>query len=173
VDLLERLVRLEVGETKNDQARLVPLIPELYEMIAMQKVLRDESYPDCPWVFFNDGEQIRNFRTAWINASKRSGLVTEEGDPARLFHDLRRTGVRNLVRAGVPEKVAMTISGHKTRDVFDRYNIVSESDIKNAAASLHRHMESKRHQEDMETEAKKMAHNRHTRNADSEPTSKQ
>ena len=136
VDLAERAVRLEPGETKNDEARMIPLAPELYEVLVLQKAVRDLHFPESPWVFSRSGAPIRDFRAAWEGACKTAGLVDADGEPAKLFHDLRRTGVRNLIRAGVPERVAMMISGHKTRAVFDRYNIVSETDMKDAARRL-------------------------------------
>ena len=138
VDLENRLVRLEPGETKNDEPRVIPLTTELYELLAMQKAIRDELWPNCPWVFSRQGKRVKDFRKAWEKACTAAGLVDELGRPTRVFHDLRRTGVRNLVRAGVPERVAMAISGHKTRSVFDRYNIVSERDLREAARRLDR-----------------------------------
>lgn len=136
VDLAARLVRLEPDDTKNDEARAIPLMSELYEMLAMQRQVRDQKWPTCPWVFFRWGKRIKEFKNAWVEASKRAGIVDGSGDPTRLFHDLRRTGVRNLVRAGVPERVVMLISGHKTRSVFDRYNIIDERDLHAAARKL-------------------------------------
>ena len=105
---------------------------ELNSELSEQWQLRNREFPACQSVFFNysTGKPIKSFRRAWQNACKKIGL------PDALFHDLRRTGVRNLVRAGVPENVAMSISGHKTRSVFDRYDIVDESDIKAAAVAV-------------------------------------
>jgi len=140
VDLQERVVRLEPGETKNDSARIIPLAGELLEMLRMQKEIRDEKWAGCPWVFFRHGKRLIDFRGSWELACKAAGLVNEKGEPSKLFHDLRRTGVRNLVRAGVPERVAMAISGHKTRSVFDRYNIVDERDLHDAARKLNNYI---------------------------------
>jgi integrase len=76
------------------------------------------------------GEKRDDFRKAWLTASKDAGI------PGKLRHDFRRTAARNLIRRGVPERVAMTITGHLTRSVFDRYNIVSDGDLRDAARKL-------------------------------------
>lgn len=138
VDREQGIVRLEPGDTKNDDGRTVYLDSELQEVFKAQWEKRKAAKKILPYVFPNeDGtDRIKDFRGAWQKACKES----EVGK--RLFHDLRRTAVRNMVRSGIPERVAMMISGHKTRSVFDRYNIVSDSDLKLAASRQEAYLKS-------------------------------
>jgi integrase len=124
VNLREGIVRLEPGETKNSEGRTIYMEPVLWEVV---KQLHKNRRMDCFYVFTRNGEKISDFRKEWESA------CTAASKPELLFHDLRRSAIRNMVRAGVPERVAMMISGHKTRSVFDRYNIVSQDDLKEAA----------------------------------------
>ena len=73
---------------------------------------------------------ITAFTKAWKTACIAAGC------PGRIPHDLRRTAIRNMVRRGVVDAVAMKLAGHKTRSVFDRYNVVSDSDLRTAATRL-------------------------------------
>jgi integrase len=126
VSLKDGQIQLDPGTTKNDEPRIVPLVAELTEML---RILREQT-PGSDLVFTRAGLPLGNFTKAWASACRAAGLT------GRIFHDLRRTGVRNLVRAGVPERVAMALSGHKTRAVFERYNIVSGRDVKDAGRKV-------------------------------------
>ena len=157
VDLNQGIVRLETGETKNDDARTVYLDDELKDTIIQQWENRKKSKTLTPYVFpSSDGKgKIVNFRKSWNTACRKAGLgygykVAKEYvlkwesklSPGPILHDFRRTAVRNMVRSGIPERVAMMISGHKTRSVFDRYNIVSDTDLKLAAQKQQAYLES-------------------------------
>jgi integrase len=130
VDFDAQLLRLKSGETKAGPGRSAPFIGIMEDVLVQAKKERDEFWPECKYVFSRLGERIREPKGAWGAAVIRAGM------PDLLFHDLRRSGVRNLVRAGVPEAVAMKISGHKTRSVFDRYDITSGQDLADAAAKV-------------------------------------
>ncbi|HSP96837.1 MAG TPA: site-specific integrase [Candidatus Dormibacteraeota bacterium] len=134
VDFEGGTVRLDPGTTKNGEARVFPMTADLRALLEAQRVYTDAVQKQAgaiiPDVFHRDGEPIRTFRRSWKSACKAAGC------PDRLRHDFRRTAVRNLVRAGIPERVAMQMTGHKTRAVFERYNIVSEGDLTDAARKL-------------------------------------
>ena len=131
VDFVGEVIRLNPGETKNDEGRYAPITPELRELLLAARAKRD----GCAFVCYRHDKRghvvrVRTFRKAWATATKKAGL------PGLLYHDLRRSGVRNLVRAGVSTKVAREISGHKTEAVFSRYNISNEQDIRDAGRKL-------------------------------------
>lgn len=138
VDLKEGIVRLNPGETKNDEGRILYLNDEL--MKEMRNLFLNRRL-GCSYVFHRDGGPIRDFRGSWETACINAGLWKIEKDeqgnerkvPSKISHDFRRTAIRDMVRSGVSERVAMRISGHRTRSVFDRYNIVSDQDLKEAA----------------------------------------
>lgn len=135
VDRSAATIRLEPGTTKNRKGRTLPYgqLPELVDLIEEQwrehKRLRAQGVL-CPHVFHRNGKPIYDFRGAWKKACAAAGV------PGMVPHDFRRTAIRNLVRAGVPDTVAMEISGHRTRSVFDRYNITSEADKADALGRL-------------------------------------
>jgi integrase len=134
VDLDRRRITLRAADTKTNEARMVVITDDLLKVLTAWKARRDTQYPHWPLVCFRvENKQpvpVGDFRKVWQTALKQVGL---EG---RLFHDFRRTAIRSMVKAGIPEKVAMTISGHKTRSVFDRYHIVNEADLVDAAGKL-------------------------------------
>ena len=135
VDRQTKTVRLEPGTTKNRDGRTFPyaLLPELEEVIEHQWADHQHLAAKgtiCPYVFHRSGRPIKSIRRAWDKACGEAGV------PGRIPHDFRRTAVRNLVRSGVPDVVAMKLTGHKTRSVFDRYNVVAEADLIEAVGKL-------------------------------------
>jgi integrase len=137
IDLANGTIRLEAGTTKNGEGRVIVMTREVSTLLTACIIGKQ---PD-DFVFTRPdkkrkdgtlakGEPVKGFRKIWDK------VCTSAGVPDLLFHDLRRSGVRNLRRLGVQESVAMRISGHKTRSIFERYNIVDGADLADAASRL-------------------------------------
>jgi len=160
VDLAGNTLRLDAGTTKNREGRVVYMTKAVRELVAASLYGKK---PEDHLLTRKNGQAVRAFRGAWRSMCIRAGLgrmvCPECGEEVSgknrlcahcgrswkrselrysglLFHDLRRTAVRNLCRAGVVEKVAMQVTGHRTRNTFERYNITNERDVRNAAACL-------------------------------------
>lgn len=125
-DIAAGILRLEPGTTKNREGREA-VMPATLALLIQQSATGKQ--PD-EFLFTRDGQAIKDFRGAWSEVTREAGV------PDLLFHDLRRTAVRNMVRRGIAERVAMRITGHRTRSVFDRYHIVSANDLREAAEKM-------------------------------------
>jgi integrase len=132
VDLEAGTVRLDPGTTKTKEGRVIYLTDEMAGVLRTQWHEHETHHPACRYVFQRDGRKIHYPWVSWWKACEAAGLQ------GRMMHDFRRTAIRNFIRAGVPERVAMQLSGHKTRSVFDRYAIVSDGDLRDAAERLNR-----------------------------------
>lgn len=131
VDLKEQRVRLDAGDTRNDEERIIYLDDELVKLLRVQWSHRIEG---CDYVFHNRGFRIEDFRKVWRGACKKTGI---EGE---WLHDFRRMAVRNLRGSGIQESVGMKGTGHKLRTVFDRYDIVSKEDPEEAPRKQHAYL---------------------------------
>lgn len=143
VDLDAGCLRLEPGETKNNEGRNFPLIPQFREVLEEQRRRKLEVEKRTGRIinalFFyytgpKVGRSVKAFRRSWKSACKAAKL------PDRHMHDFRRTAVRGLTRAGVPKSAAKKLTGHATDAIFDRYNIADDAVLidaeKNYAAHL-------------------------------------
>ena len=136
------MIRLRPEESKNGQGRILALEGDLWTIIQRRwsehtLTRKDKTVAISRYVFHHDGHAIVDIKKAWTTACTKAGVGP------RLFHDFRRTAIRNMVRAGVPETVAMRISGHKTRSVFDRYNITDERDLRDAMRKTQEYLQAK------------------------------
>lgn len=129
VDLNAGVIRVEVEQVKKSRDRhSVPLFGDLRPYVEMS--LSSNKKYLCEL----NRKPLGSFAKTWATACKAAGL------PGLLFHDLRRSAVRNMIQAGIPESVAMKISGHKTQSMLQRYNIIAERDVVRAGQRINEHL---------------------------------
>jgi integrase len=134
IDFRSGTIILDPGATKNNEGRVFPFTHELRELLVAQKTATDllqrEKGIVCPWVFHRNGRPIKSYDGAWRSARRKAGV------PGRIVHDFRRTAVRRLEHAGVSRSVGKKLTSHKTESVYQRYAIVSKSDLEEATRRL-------------------------------------
>ncbi len=127
VDLKHGVIKLAAEDTKTEQARTICLTSR-----AVRALEDTPKVPGSLYVFANPSTKKpwADMKRGFAGACKAAGLK------GVWFHDLRRSFVTNARRRGVPESVVMRFSGHRTRAVFDRYNVVEEEDLRAAVKKL-------------------------------------
>jgi integrase len=128
VDLKNRMIQLEASDTKDKEPRTIPICDELYEILNRIPKPLHRGY-----VFLYKGKPIKGINRTLRRACRMAGIpygrFVKDGF---VFHDLRHTFNTYMRKAGVPESVIMTVTGHSTREMFDRYNTVDTDDAKQA-----------------------------------------
>lgn len=142
-------IRLKATDTKTSEERAAIMSGDLYEVLRGWHVITKAKHPTCKTVCSYKGEPLKSIRTAWQTACVKTGLGHWKNPDGKevgnrmyrgaLIHDFRRTAVGNMEDAGIPRKVAMAISGHKTDSVYRRYHIVKKSDLIEAGRRLTEH----------------------------------
>ncbi|HXB68729.1 MAG TPA: site-specific integrase [Candidatus Acidoferrales bacterium] len=127
VDMAASEIRIEKRQAKGKRPRTLPIYGEMTEWLEWQDKRRA---PGCDFVFHWNGRGLGSHRKGWDRSCTEAGL---EG---LHFHDLRRSAIRNMERAGIARSVAMSISGHRTESVYKRYDIVADADLKTAARKM-------------------------------------
>ena len=132
VDLKGRRILLQAKETKSSRPRFIILTDRVVDALSSMR-----RHTGCPYVFVSrrTGQRRQDIRKQFIGACDKVGIKAT-GKDGLWFHDLRRSFVTNARRRGVPESVVMKMSGHRTRSVFDRYNIVNEDDVREAVKQI-------------------------------------
>ncbi|MBZ5641594.1 MAG: site-specific integrase [Acidobacteriia bacterium] len=167
-DVEDCVIRLRAANSKNREARQVVIDGDLIDIVKRRRAVRAVETPDgtalCEYIFHRNGDPVKEFRKSWARACVAAGVgkmvcpkCKSEGNTlfcteckmatkycGRIVHDLRRSGVRDMIRSGVPQSVAMKISGHKTASMFRRYDITSESDLRQAMLSVQKYREAER-----------------------------
>jgi integrase len=134
---------IHLRDSKNREPRVFPFRYHRRVEDVLRRQRQDvtrwelENQQVCPYVFHWRGRMIHKLRRSWRNACERAGMS------GRLIHDFRRTAVRNLIRAGVQQSIAMKMTGHKTGSIFRRYLIVDEELLAQAAGAVADYLEEK------------------------------
>ena len=138
VDLRERMICLEAGDTKTKEARTIPLCQAAVKALeAIPRRIDDEQH-----VFLRGGKPLRDVREGLIRACKDAGIPYGRGEKGGFtLHDLRHCFVTRARRAGVSESVVMAVVGHRSRSMFDRYNSVDLTDTRQAVDLTAGHLE--------------------------------
>jgi len=133
---VEGIIHLDTGTTKNEEGREVRLTLNLWEkykrLEAETRAIEIKTGRAIPWVFHRNGRPVKDFRKAWKNACEKAKIGH------RLFHDYRRSAIRNMERARVPRSAAMKVSGHKTESVYRRYAVVDQELMDDATKRIER-----------------------------------